>query len=858
MTTVIMVAEKPMLAESIAKLLSNGKAQKRKGRNGVCSVSEYDGEFMGRSVRFKVTSTCGHVMSLDFLPKFNNWERTDPVQLFAAPTEKKEANPKLKMNEFLAFEARGCEYLVLWLDCDKEGENICFEVIEAVKRSLKAPRSGNLMDIVYRAHFSAITEKDIKGAMRNLIRPNENESLSVDARQELDLRIGCAFTRFQTRYFQGKYGDLDSTCISFGPCQTPTLGFCVTRHDLITQFKPEPYWLVQVVLETKDGKELRPEFSRGRIFDRDVCQLFLERVKKENIGMVSDVFTKEGRKDRPQALNTVEMMRVASSGLGMSPSNAMSTAEYLYTRGFISYPRTETNTYPVNFDLIGPLRQQQNDPRWGNIVKQVLSEGITKPRGGEDKGDHPPITPMRSDDGSLSGDALRLYQYVTQHFIATLMRPCTYLVTTAKICFGEEVFTISGKRLLDAGFTSILTWQAIGEDTELPELRRGDFLSLKDARIVERATTAPDHLTESELISLMEKHGIGTDASIPVHINTICQRNYVTVESGRRLVPTKLGIALVHGYWKIDPELVLPTMRAEVEAQLNLIAKGQANFFAVKNHALDNFRLKFIYFVENILSVDSLFEDSFTTLADTGKPFSRCGKCRRFMKLIATKPQRLHCPSCQETYSLPSGKDGTLRLHAEHKCPLDEFDLVYWQGSGGKLSVSYALCPYCYNNPPFEGMRKGWGCNQCTHPACPHSFMTQGLVKCPRECAGGTGILVLDPQSAPKWRLACNRCPAVVGLFEGASKVRVHEKQCGHCHAQLVIVEYKDKSPLPDGKSTYRGCIFCDETIASLINLNHAYRTEEQRQRQEATNFHRGRGRGRGQSRSSRGSRSAR
>jgi DNA topoisomerase-3 len=74
-----------------------------------------------------------------------------------------------------------CDFIVLWLDCDKEGENICYEVLEICKRNI--PRSSPKVQRVYRAKFSSIANKDIVYAFENLKHePNYNEAISVDAR----------------------------------------------------------------------------------------------------------------------------------------------------------------------------------------------------------------------------------------------------------------------------------------------------------------------------------------------------------------------------------------------------------------------------------------------------------------------------------------------------------------------------------------------------------------------------------------------------------------------------------------------------------------------------------------------------
>jgi hypothetical protein len=51
------------------------------GSNGACSVHEWQGQFKNELVNFRMTSVCGHVMSLDFISKYNNWDRVDPVSM---------------------------------------------------------------------------------------------------------------------------------------------------------------------------------------------------------------------------------------------------------------------------------------------------------------------------------------------------------------------------------------------------------------------------------------------------------------------------------------------------------------------------------------------------------------------------------------------------------------------------------------------------------------------------------------------------------------------------------------------------------------------------------------------------------
>jgi DNA topoisomerase-3 len=215
-----------------------------------------------------ITSVLGHLMTNEFIAPFNKWGSCSPLELFTAPIEKTITNEAVKRN--LVDEARKCNILLLWLDCDLEGENIAFEVIDVCK-------GANPRMEVYRARFSALIPRDIFRALRHPERPNVNANSAVEARQEIDLRIGAAFTRFQTEHLQKRYDKLANLTISYGPCQFPTLGFVVERCQKIDNFISEKFWSIKFEFESMDPeddkKRLITNFNwqRNCIFDRFTC-----------------------------------------------------------------------------------------------------------------------------------------------------------------------------------------------------------------------------------------------------------------------------------------------------------------------------------------------------------------------------------------------------------------------------------------------------------------------------------------------------------------------------------------------------------------------------------------------------------
>ena len=537
-------------------------------------------------------------MEIDFPDEFK-WGKCDPRVLFAARTVRYIADDAKKIAQNLASEARTADMLMIWTDCDREGEHIGYEIAEHC-------RSVNPRIRVTRARFSALIPSQIQHACMGPVDIDLAAAHSVEARQQIDLRAGAAFSRLQTNGLRQRVAELDGMLISYGPCQFPTLGFVVDHYKRVQAFIPETFWSIVVSHKARDGT-VTFTWDRQHLFDETIVRALHARCKAFNEAVVTHAAQRPTSKRKPLPLTTVELQKSTSRLFHLSPKRILDVAEKLYQHGLVSYPRTETDQYDKDFDFATFIEKQHNDPHWGVLAKELTDGGFQRPRNGtkNDKA-HPPIHPTAHANG-LTGDERRVYEYITRRFLASCASDAVGSETTVSIELGGEGFHASGLTVIHPNYLRIFTFEKWNERW-IPLYNVGQRFRVTSCDVKPGSTTRPSLLTEADLVGLMDKHGIGTDATIAEHIRRVIDRQYVMTHKKEKttyLVPSTLGMGLVDGYdaMNFSKSLCKPLLRHETEQQLERIASGELTRDAVVSQSMQEYAQVYTIVYERLESL---------------------------------------------------------------------------------------------------------------------------------------------------------------------------------------------------------------------------------------------------------------
>ncbi|KAJ5724150.1 DNA topoisomerase 3 [Penicillium malachiteum] len=578
---ILCVAEKPAIARAVATHLSGGSFQTHAIRGN---------------------PVIGHLTGLDFERQYKGWMSCPPSALFEAPVHEDVDKDKLPIAENIRTQAQYSKALFIWTDCDREGEHIGAEVRNQAK-------NGNARIEVKRAKFSNTERAHVLQAARQPVELDEYQANAVAARIELDLRIGAAFTRLQTLQLQAVVSVLKDKIISYGSCQFPTLGFVVDRYLRVQNFKPETFWAIKVTLK-REGKTVNFLWRRVHLFDRAAVTMMLERCLIAKEARVTKVNKKPKSKWRPLPLTTVDLQMMGSRFLRMDSQTIMKIAEGLYTKGYISYPRTETDQFDKAIDLKKLVEKQFPDSAWGQYARDLIDGKFRTPRSGRSNDQaHPPIHPVAwVSPTQLNANEKKVYEFVARRFLACCSEDAKGQGTEIEIKYGDEFFHANGLIVLERNYLDVYVYDKWESSQQLPNFEKDETFQPTEANISEGKTTAPNYLTEPELIGLMDANGIGTDATMAEHIAKVKDREYVVPNkrgTGRNaveeLIPTRLGIALVEGYDNVvaglpnSISLSKPFLRKEMELRMLEICAGTKSRQDVVQQSLDMYREVFIH-----------------------------------------------------------------------------------------------------------------------------------------------------------------------------------------------------------------------------------------------------------------------
>ena len=642
------------------------------------SKSKTIGKYLGNE--YKVVSSKGHIRDLATTGKYglgvdvDNGFSPSYIPIKGKSGVIKELKKDVKESSLV--------YLAS--DPDREGEAIAWHLKDAL---------GIKDDKYKRVRFNEITHDKILEAINNPTSIDEDLVKSQETRRILDRIIGFRLSKL----LQNKIG-----AKSAGRVQSVALKLIVDREREIEAFKAEEYWTITAVF---------PEYESSlfKYKDEDIelkCEEDADQVLN-NLGddyKVISIEAKDKAKKSKAPFITSTLQQEASTKLGFSAKKTMSIAQKLYegidleneTVGLISYMRTDS--IRLSDDFVKPAQKYINDNYGREYIGYVKTSNKTE----NVQDAHEAIRPtsiLREPlkvKKYLSGDEFKLYSLIYKRTLASLMSDAKVKQTTIIFDNNDYKFKTTGQVLIFDGYLKVYSDYEDSEDKILPVLEMDGIYKANSVEKEQHFTKPPARYTEAKLIKELEELGIGRPSTYAKIIDTIKERDYVTIED-KKFKPTTMGIETTDKLQSCFSDLINVEYTREMEEDLDKIAEGKL----VWNDVLSEFYNLF----------EPRVKDAFSD-----------------MEKKAAEETGEVCPNCGSPLVIRKGRDGEFVACSNYpECKYIKKEEVQ--------EVEICDCPNCHGKIVEKKSHKGkifYGCNN--YPKCKMAYWDRPTGEMCPEC----------------------------------------------------------------------------------------------------------------------------
>lgn len=508
-----------------------------------------------------------------------------------------------------------------------------------------------------RLWISSLTEKAITEGFRNLQAGSDFDNLynAAKARSEADWLVGINASQALSTVAQ-------NDVYSLGRVQTPTLALICKRFQEHNSFKKKKYWQIQL-RHRKDYLGFT-SLSDAQWEDEKQANPILKAIEREGRAIIEDVSVKTVTESSPLLFDLTALQKEANRKLGLTADEVLQTAQSLYEKKFITYPRTGSKYIPEDMwteipELIRTLNTtDQFKPaiatlKFGNFNKRIVNDlKVT---------DHHGLLPTPKIPSALTASEKSIYDMIVHRLLESLSEHCSKEISHITIKVHHYQFSIRGAKIITKGWRAVrgILTDSTNPDPDpidntiniqealidLPEFKTGNELKISNAELQEKVTTPPKLYTEADLLSAMENAGrqtenkeqqqilhnigIGTPATRASIIETLLGRTYI-IRKNKTLVPTEKGIKVFN--LTKDKKIANVAMTAEWEIALDKIEKGELN----KNQFINDIQQYTTEITSELLSLH---------IPQENIPQLKCPKCHQHYLIINEKIVK--CPDEQ-------------------------------------------------------------------------------------------------------------------------------------------------------------------------------------------------------------------